>query len=370
MLFARKTGWIGVDVGTSAVKVAQLVRHGRRWRLAAASVVPRRTAWPAAVAPDDEARSSLDEFQAAQSLEPNYQGRRVAASLPMAVCDVHALDRLLEGEPRARDLIRKTIETTTGQSAQPFELDYWTSSRGDKGSQRGWTNVLTVVRNWSDQLCDDVARVGWSCEMIDGLPFAMARAVGMVSHDSSGAPIAALDWGSAHATLCVVVDGQPTYVRCLKDCPWHRVLTALADSLELSQPEAEALVTEHGLPDPAAESPSESSGLIQEIIADPLDGLVGELRRTLEHFQYQRRTAGPKQLYLMGGGATLNRLDAQLAARLGIEVRVWQLRAETSGTASDMADSSCLFAPAAALSALAWHAPQPAKSNEPPKANS
>ena len=41
--FTRKrTGWIGVDVGTSHLKVVQLVRSEKRLRLAAAVIVPER----------------------------------------------------------------------------------------------------------------------------------------------------------------------------------------------------------------------------------------------------------------------------------------------------------------------------------------
>jgi Tfp pilus assembly PilM family ATPase len=354
MILTRKTGWIGVDVGTSSIKVAQLVRQSGRWRLAWASIVPRREEWSASITPDAAPCSSLDEFNAVRSLESGFQGRRVAATLPMSVCDVHTLDRDLEGEPRADAIIRKVIELTTQQSIQPLEFDYWTGSSAQPSGNSGWTNVLTAVRSWGDQLADDVARAGWSCHTIDGVPLALARAVELVHGDDTGKPVAALDWGFARATLVVVVEGRPAYVRCLKDCGWQRVLAALGENLQVSRLEAEALVTAHGLPNTKSDIPSEASELIREIIAEPLDQLVEEVARSLEHFQYQRRTAGPRRLYLFGGGATLHRLDAELSARLAIDARVWQLNRGGPATGPAAGAAGCLFGPAVALSALAW----------------
>ena len=45
MGFTRRIGWIGVDVGTHTVKLAQVVREGASVRLLHAAVIQRPTSW-------------------------------------------------------------------------------------------------------------------------------------------------------------------------------------------------------------------------------------------------------------------------------------------------------------------------------------
>lgn len=352
MLWARKTGWIGLDIGEATVKAAQVVRHARRWRLAATAIVPRQSAWPEGLNLTSPSQSSGDEVAAARTLQPDFQGRRVAAALPMTVCDLHALDRSVDGDPRATDVVRRALETAHQRSAEDLEFDYWTSGQSDDAATPPWTNVLCVARSWSDQLVEDVTRAGWSCETIDGLPLALARAVRLVDDSAVGAPVAALDWGHGRATLCVTVDGRPAYVRALKNCGLREMLLRLQEELDLTQEEAQAMLEQQGLPDPARPETDEASALLGQLVADPLARLEDELRRSLSHFQYQRRAPAPERLYLFGGGATVARLPAVLADRLRLDARVWRLE----DGAPPGGHAACLFGQAAALSALAWEA--------------
>ena len=353
MRFAsRKTGWIGVDIGTSTVKIAQLVRSPSGLRVAAKMIVPRQENWPEDLAGSDQTLSSLNEISAACSLEDRFRGRRAAGMLSMALCDVHLVDRSLEQEANAEQVIRQTIETATQQSAEGVQFDHWSAPASD--GKPGWTQALAVARSWTDRLVEDVAQAGWSCAAIDGLPLALTRAVHLVHPKASEGPVAALDWGHHRATLCLIDQGQPAYVRCLKDCGLRNVLDALTSNLQVTDVEAQKLLEDYGLAASSTENPSEIAQLVQEIVAEPLSRLLEEMRRSLSHFQYLRRSSIPKHLYLFGGGATINQLDVWLSDRLDLESHVWQLPGQTTNQASANSHADCLFAPAIALSALAW----------------
>jgi Tfp pilus assembly PilM family ATPase len=287
-LAQRKLGWIGVDVGTSSLKIVQVARGKQGWRIAASAVVPRQRSWEANASAVREAISSLDEIKAARSLQEGYRGRSVAATLPMALCDVHRLDRTLDQESNAGAILRQTIETATQQSAEQVQCDYWSAPA--VAGKPGWTQALTVPRSWTERLCEDIAEAGWSCEAIDGLPMAIVRAVGLV--EDASVPVAALDWGHSRATLCLIDNGQPSYVRCLKDCGLRNVLAALVDELHVTELEAQRLLEACGLsalsseasPAATAEKTSgshpEIAQLVQEIIAEPVSQLVEEIKRS------------------------------------------------------------------------------------------
>ena len=348
-----KIGWIGVDVGSSAVKVAQVARGRQGWNLVASAVVPRQQRW---LAETEEAaaegRSSLNELQVARSLQEGFRGRKVAATLPMSLCDVHRLDRDLQRDPQAMGILRQTIETATQQSVENVQCDFWSAPQAE--NKPAWTQALTVSRTWTDQLCDDVIQAGWNCEAIDGLPLAMARAVGMAAGESTGAPIAALDWGSRRATLCFIEGGRPSYVRCLKGCGLSNLLDALMETLQVTDLEAQRLLEDYGQYSGFADESGDVARLVQEIIAEPLGHVIEEIQRSISHFQYVARAAAPQRLYLLGGGAMIRGLEQDFSAKLQVDAQNWRLPTPTSDPGPRDTRADCLFAAAIALSALSW----------------
>ena len=82
MIWALSHGWIGVDIGTSTVKVVQLERHGQQLRIAAAAAIRRQQCWPATSDQTPlETRRSSSELQAALSSVVDFRGRIAAAVL-------------------------------------------------------------------------------------------------------------------------------------------------------------------------------------------------------------------------------------------------------------------------------------------------
>ncbi len=351
-LAPRKLGWIGVDVGTSALKIAQVARDKRGWRLVASAVVPRQANWSTDRGDESDAISSLSDLEAARSLQQGYQGRSVAAALPMSLCDLHRVDRDLQREANPGRALRQIVETSTQQSAEHLQCDFWSAPAAE--SKPGWSHAITVPRSWSTQLAEDVCQAGWSCQAVDALPLAMTRAVNLVYGESSDAPVMALDWGSGCATLCFIEQGQPSYVRCLKACGLSRSLDALVDNLQVTSLEAQRLLEEYSVathPDPEFQAIAE---LVREIVTDSLSQLTSEIQRSIGHFQYLCKASRPKELVLFGGGAMIEQMDRYLSAQLKLPVSNWQLRTQDSKYSPLERNDDCLFGTAIGLSALAW----------------
>jgi Tfp pilus assembly PilM family ATPase len=354
ILTQPKTGWIGVDIGSSTIKVVQLVRVKGRPEVAASAVIPRGMCWPPEAGPTSEPLPSIEELASARALEENFRGRRVAATLPMSVCDLDVLDGLsAESSGNMRHVV-ESIETLTGQSARQLSYALWPGAVPKDSSQQCRTNVIAVAHPWTDQVCEDVASHGWSCDVVDGLPFCLARAVVMSPGPDTSGPVAALDWGYRSATFCVVAEGRPVYVRCLKDAGFERLVDALTESLDIHGEEARQLVLEHGITDTTGRAATDLAQIVAELIAPTLDQLVGEIQRTLAHLDRQRSTPTPRQMLLFGGGATVKGLATYLESQLPLTARVWRLAGARSSAKEPSVAPSCLLGPAVALSALAW----------------
>jgi Tfp pilus assembly PilM family ATPase len=346
MLGTRTTGWIGIDVGGACVKTAQAVRRGGAFYVRAAAVVPRRERWTPDALAGPEPRSSVDEMLAAASICDRLAGRAAAAVLPMALCEAVQVETPTTHR-RSGDDLAALVEAEMHQSLEGRVIGSWPA-----WLQAGKTNVMTASAAWSDQISADVAAGRWNCRSIDSLPWALARAATMASAPEALPPTAVLDWGHARATLCLVHNGAPAIVRCLKDCGYAGVVASAQRALRVGEDDAEALLRRHGLSERDGAGGS-SPTAVDDALAEPLHALEREMRRTLGYWQGQTRGVRPERLYLFGAGASLAGVERWLASALELDVRRWQLPPDRSEDAERLPPAH-LLGPALAASALAW----------------
>ncbi len=355
MIAPRQTGWIGVDVGNATVKAVQLTRVKNALAWGESVIVPRSSSRADASAGQEEVLSVAEELTVVRSLGGGFRGRRVAASLPMSVCNVHTFDPPRDATREPPRITTRTLETVTGCPAGQLQFATWAAEPATgKDVQQVRTNLIAVATHWPDQLSADIAQAGWSCQVIDATPFCLARAVAMVAHHANETAVAALDWGYRRATFCVILAGRPVYVRCLKDCGLDRLLTVLTENLHVTPNEAQRLLRDYGVGFPIATATPHAEALIAELTAEPLRQLKEEISRTISHLNCQRRSIVPRQIQLLGGGAAIKGLAAHLASELSVDVHVWRFDGQPSQEVEPAGVPSCLFGMAAALSSLAW----------------
>jgi Tfp pilus assembly PilM family ATPase len=350
MKVTNKHGWVGFDIGATSVKAAQLVRKDSGYQIRSAAIVPRKPRWSAAVYADDQPLSSADELRSAASVCEHLAGNAAAAMLPVALCEIVQMEAPAgKRHGSAPDLLR-AVEAETHRSMRDHVYDMWPST-----VQNGKINIVAAPRAWSDQITADVAGGGWNCQVIDALPWALARAVCLIAQHDEGL-YAALDWGYGKATMCLVRQGVPALVRSLKDCAFQNVLDAVSQRLRLDQHDAEILLRKHGLEMNETAETLRSHGLIEDLLAEPMTRLVQEIRRTIGYWQGITRGKTPENVYLFGGGATLAGVDRRLTEMLGAPVETWTLPIDRAADA-DAFPPACLLGAAAGLSALAWETP-------------
>ncbi|TWU29457.1 hypothetical protein [Bythopirellula polymerisocia] len=356
MFRQQKNGWIGIDIGSATVKVAQLAQFDGKLRIIARAIVPRSAPEISEDAEtENESRwSASGEIGAAVALAGGLRGRQAALTMPMGLCDIHHLDSLSDVSDDLDSVVRRAVETATQASAEHLQFDLWPAESVDGKDQPLRWNVMAVARPWSDQLYWDVVKNGFACQRIDGLPHSLARAVGLGLPTPLTLPVATLDWGSSQATFCIVQDGSPVYARMLKDCGLDRIMCSLAQGLGIRTEQAYGLLSRYGLSGLKSRNADEMAVLVAELIKEPLNQLEHELSRTISYVNGLRRSIKPQQVYVFGGGGLIRGVTNYLTRQLKIESRVWGLNPDPSVYDSSECENQCLFGPALALSALAW----------------
>ena len=364
MILANNIGWIGVDLGTHTVKLAQAVRSSEGVRLRRAAVIQRPSPWSEQDSLAlDEPDPSWPEIMAALECG-GFRGRNAACLLPMNVCELRGLKVPQGDDHERRAMIASELADDETERAAPIEFDYWELG-GEKGLETsdGFNvSVMSVTRPWIDQVAADFQRARLDCWAVDGMPLAMARAVGIAAAPRTGDRVVAVDWGFSNTTLTVVGKGRSLYARRLHDCHFRKCLKAIEDTLGVTLDYAQHLVDVHGVVAPGAESNQGAAGqreiqaAITDAIADVTASLVEQIERTLRYVESQRCHQHPAALWLMGGGASVRNIGPYLSASLGLPVSIWGVPTERDVNVPAQGRQAALFGAAFALSALAWRA--------------
>ena len=357
MGLSKRLGWIGVDVGTHTVKLAQVARDGNRVRLHRAAVIQRPASWDGDDSLGlDQPISSLPEIRAALECG-GFWGRNAVCTLPMNVCQMRGLNVPPGNDQERRTMASDELSQEWSEIKLSMEFDFWEMEPGHSGSDAFNVNILAASRPWVAQLWHDCRLNGLDCWAVDGLPLAMARAVGLLPGVSSSQRALVVDWGYSNTTLCVVGDDRPLYSRRIYGCAFGRVLEAIMERFSVTLDEAQHLTGTQGVTSPEASLLSEDHPIqaaITDAASEILDELVHQVSRTLQFMETQRRHLHPSAVWLMGGGASLRNIDRHLAEAVKLPVHLWQLAADAATLCGEHREA--MFGGAAALSALAWRA--------------
>ena len=370
---SKRLGWIGVDVGTHTVKLAQAVRTSAGVRLARAAVIQRTSDWSGDDALGrDQPCSSRDEIRAALECG-GFSGRDAICAPPMNVCELRGLNVPPGSEHERRMIIGDELGEEWAERRGQMEFDFWELEAGkaDKGTDVFNVNVLATSRPWVLQLARDCREAGLDCWAVDGVPLALARAVGLVGGLGGGGRVLAVDWGYSNTTLCIVGDNRPLYARRIHDCAFGKVLDSIMQVFGVTLDEAQHLVDTQGIaaPDGAPSETSPGTGrergepadkrtqaAITDAAQETIEELSRQIGRTLHFMEAQRRHLHPAAIWLMGGGASMCNIGPYLAQALGMPVHIWKISAEAGEMPWASGQRSAVFGGAVALSALAWGA--------------
>lgn len=336
MLGLRNTGWIGIDIGSHAVKLAQVRRRGTTVELLDAKVIRRTQPWDEAALRGPLPRSSADELLAGITVERGFRGRSTSCALPMPICEHRVLDLRGEAGAAKPQALTRCLEQA-GVRVSDFQCAAWPASRAahPAGALAQQVHALLLPSAWGGQVVADHQQAGLRCEVLDGLPQALARAVSLTNESARGEPTAAIDWGSSSMTFCLINQGVPAFVRSIPGGGLGKIVERVESVLELTSDEAQTLVREAALPHAnLGQRTDRLQATLGEILASDLNQIVEGLHETLSYVQRYLRDIYPTAIRLFGGGAALNHVEPFLTAHLGLPAKAWRLPRRAGGDAS------------------------------------
>lgn len=313
---------VGLDIGTSAIKVAQLSKVGTSYKLDRVGVAPL----PMGAI---EGGTVYDVSTVAQAVVRLLRQSRIGCRRVMAAVAGEAVIHRIIRVPLVPRRELDGIVHWESEKHIPFPLeeaiyDYDIIQEIPETNEQ---EILLVAAQRS--LIESHVAVLRAAHLhalaIDVQPLALSRALEpLLSPPGEGGGsnnVAIMDVGAGSTDLAIFRHGVQRFIRILP-IAGNYFTRAIATRLGVSSEEAETLKRTRGqvpLPDQPIESAEERE--LATAIGGVMAELTTEIRRSLDYFRLQFREEVAR-LIATGGGITLRNMATYLARELGLSVEI------------------------------------------------
>ncbi|HVF52668.1 MAG TPA: type IV pilus assembly protein PilM [Actinomycetota bacterium] len=287
---------IGLDIGTSAVRAAQVTPGKERPALMTFGQV----ALPPGAVIDGEIRDGGAVSEAISQLwkRAKMPTKDVIIGVANQRVVVRQIDVPQQDEGEFRASLRFQVADQIPMSVDDAELDFQVIGQFANPAGEPMMRILLVAAatDMIESFVGAVTTAGLRAAGVDLTPFAVARALSPIARGEMGLPgaEAIVDIGAGVTNLVVHHNGEPKFVRILL-VGGNDTTTSLASELGISPEEAEAVKLDlgRGVGSPDA----------QRILLARVEAIVEEIRGSLDYYLSQEDSEQVVSIVLSGGGS-------------------------------------------------------------------
>ena len=305
---------VGLDIGTSAVRAAQ-VAGGKG---GSALISFGQVALPPGVVADGEIRDPGPVSEAIAQLwkRARIKGKRAVLGVANQRVVVRQVDLPFLEEKDFRASLRFQVADQIPMPVDSAELDFQVIEDYVTETQEHMMRVLLVAAatDMVESFLTTASSAGLEPVGVDLTPFAVARAVSPAARGEAGVAgaEAIIDVGAGVSSIVVHHNSEPRFVRILL-VGGDDVTQSLSEELGIPYDEAEAVKLDlgRGVGTPDA----------QRVLAQRVEGLVDEIRGSLDYYLSQEDSEPLSSVILAGGGSMTPGLLERLQEMVRMEVR-------------------------------------------------
>lgn len=303
---------LGVDVGTTAVKVVQLSHRGSGATLQYAGLT-------------ELIRSDQKGQDRGVSMALNEifrEGRLKRRRMALAYAGAGLTVRYLTLPKMPRDEIKAAIRWEAKKQVPHLDeesvVDYLIVGESEERDLKRFEIILVVAGK--DSIFGQLEEVGGYRSQVvamDVNPLALMNAVQLNYADEIEENLVFVDIGAAKTDICISKKGVLRFYRGVRIGGDH-ITAAVSQSQNVDFSEAERLKQEKGM----AHSDGPADPLLVEIIRKEVDRIILEIQRSIDYYRAQFREGGIRKVILMGGTPLMSGFTDYLSGYFDAEVVV------------------------------------------------
>jgi type IV pilus assembly protein PilM len=308
--------FIGLDIGTSAVRAVQL----NVGRSGAKAERLGQVRLPQGAIRDGEVVEPASVAEALRTLwsDWGFKGKKVALGLANQQVVVRQVDLPYMTDAELRDSLQFQVQEFIPIPLDQATLDFHVIEEYESAEGQRISRVLVVAaqKTMVDAVLEAVSRAKLEPVLLDLDAFALLRALAPEEVFAERGGEMLIDVGAAVTNVVVHQHGIPRFVRVLL-MGGQGVTEGLMSALGQSYEEAEQTKGTVGLPGPGAPVPADDAA---RIVAERANRFVEEIRGSLDYYAAQTDAIAIDRVVLAGGGALLSHLRDRLAQVLRLPV--------------------------------------------------
>ncbi len=299
-------GLLGIDIGSSAIKLVELSRIPAGYRVEAQAIEPlppRAVAAGEIVTIEEVARTLQRALQRSGS-----KARQAAVALPGAA----VISKVLEveaglSEDELESLLHFEADQHIPYPLDEVALDFERLGPAPRAPGRAEVLLAACRREQVERRQAVLELAGLQAQVVDVETHALERACGLLDTRGGSGLLAVFEVGAGGATLSVLQDGRSLYSR--EQAFGARTLgEALQQRLGVDAGEAERLLRRGSL----------DAALMAELLEPFAGALIQQLARALQFFFAAGQHSAVGRILLAGGCAALPGLAGRVGERFGI----------------------------------------------------
>jgi len=319
-LFSSSTGYLGVDIGNSSIKVVELLSEKGRPKLATYGFSEQVADLSKNDSPEVQAKTAKIIRKICK--EARTKSLKVTASLPSftVFSSVISLPRMPKKD--LASAIKWEAKKVIPLPLEEIILD-WRILEEDEKEEGGKTkqapagnarkkNIKLLLTGAGKGLVRNYMKIikmaGLTLSSLEPESFALIRS--LVGHDRS--TIIIIDLGASATNISIIEEGIPLLNRSI-DVGGRAVTQSIAGNLNVSNEQAEQFKKDVGM-----SNVEESSANLPEAVGQSVSAIVNEIKYTIGLYQNQKRGSVEK-IILTGGSAMLSGLPFYLSNVLDIK---------------------------------------------------
>lgn len=339
-LLSGISGFFGLDIGTTAIRLVELHGNGPNKALSKYGYVPV------------EAKISLSDSKADQQKlaevirqlveKSRVSTRNVAVGLPSlrvftTVADVDNLPANELGKS-----IRFQADSLIPTPVAESKIDWAVVGKSPADERKVEILLSSIPNAFIEQRLDLLEGIGLNVIAFEPENLALTRAL---LPATSGAPIVIVDIGSKSTDIVISMDGSPRLTRAIPTGV-EAIIKSAMQNLNVDDKQAEQFVFKFGI------NKDKLEGQVYQAIIGTLDVLTNEIDKSMKFFQARYPNVKLERLIVSGGAAVLPELPLYLANRFGLNVEIgnaWRNVAFSSDRQNELSALSNQFSVAVGL---------------------
>jgi type IV pilus assembly protein PilM len=340
---ARRTA-IGLDIGTSGVRAAELVfgKAGITLEKFGQVALPYGAVRDGEVIDVDAVAAAIKQLWSAIK----FSDKKVVVGVANQKVIVRAVSLPAAPIDEIKETLAFQVQDSIPMAVENALLDFYPLDEAEEGGRQVVRGLLVAAaRDMVSTQLQAVQQAGLTPVMVDLTAFAVLRSLADADHLGMGAPLEALvDVGARVTNIVLHQGGVPRFVRILQ-MGGQDVTDAVAERTGASEADAEALKRELGMGTSGVDTGQQAAARVMEAAGK---AFAEQVRGSLDYYAASAGGQSVERIVMTGGGSRLGGLAEALQEATRVEVTRGRPFAELTVGQTDLTPEQLQFVEPAA----------------------